>query len=91
MPVMVQSAAKVRTVRDTRRKPVRLAQNVGVELAALKAYAVDVLGGAAPADQWLNEPNPALGGRVPWELSREADGRRAVEIVLSRIEHGDYS
>jgi putative toxin-antitoxin system antitoxin component (TIGR02293 family) len=43
------------------------------------------------ARTWLREPNPALGNRVPAELLATETDARAVETVLRRIEHGDYS
>ena len=41
--------------------------------------------------EWLNEPQPALGGAVPMDLARSDVGAREVEALTSRIEHGVYS
>ena len=43
------------------------------------------------AKDWLNRPNRALDGRVPFELSETETGAAAVLDVLGRIEHGVFS
>ena len=53
--------------------------------------ATDTFGDAAFARRFLNEANPALGGRVPFELAETDAGAREVEAVLNRIAHGVYS
>lgn len=67
-------------------RPDRVARQLRVE-----ARATEVFENADFAETWLREPNPALGGRVPAELLVTEKGARAVEAVLRRIEHGDYS
>ena len=61
------------------------------DLEAVRARATAVFEDADEAERWLNEPNPALGGEAPLALARSREGRRTVETVLSRIEHGDYT
>ena len=60
-------------------------------LLRIKVHAREVFEDAATAEAWLNEPNPALGQRVPVELLVTDEGTRAVETVLRRIDYGDYS
>ena len=52
------------------------------------AHAVSVFGEASHAVQWLEEPNQALGGRVPLELLAISEGDEIVHAELSAIEHG---
>ncbi len=41
--------------------------------------------------EWLNEPQPALGGAVPLDMARTEIGAREVETLTYRLEHGVYS
>ena len=59
-------------------------------LARVKAYATDVFDSEDGAETWLQEPNPALGAEAPINLLATDDGARRVEIVLRRIDYGDY-
>ena len=60
-------------------------------LLRIEAYAREVFEEAETATVWLSEPNPALGGRSPAELLLTDEGTRAVETILRRVDHGDYS
>lgn len=40
---------------------------------------------------WLKEPNPALGGAVPYDLLSTEEGLQQVDDILTRIEYGVYS
>lgn len=40
---------------------------------------------------WLKEPNPALGGAVPYDLLSTDEGFQQVNDILTRIEYGVYS
>jgi uncharacterized protein (DUF2384 family) len=51
--------------------------------------AADVIGFVRLA-AWMNTPIPALGDRTPYSLMGSEEGRRQVEQVLGRIEHGVY-
>lgn len=62
-----------------------------LRLAQVLARAEDVLGTEEKAVHWLCAANRALGGGVPLDLLDTDFGTRAVEVVLSRIEHGVYS
>ena len=57
----------------------------------MKAYAADVFDSEDDAEAWLHEPNPALDAKAPIDLLVTDDGARRVEIVLRRIDYGDYS
>jgi putative toxin-antitoxin system antitoxin component (TIGR02293 family) len=43
------------------------------------------------ARDFLRLPNPALGNRIPNELSETEAGAREVETIIMRIAHGVYS
>ena len=57
----------------------------------MKAYAANVFDSEDGAEIWLHEQNPALGAEAPIDLLVTDDGARRVEIVLRRIDYGDYS
>lgn len=59
--------------------------------ARLYARAVEVLGGAASAREWLCAPARALGYVSPLEFSETEAGAREAENLLGRIEHGVFS
>jgi putative toxin-antitoxin system antitoxin component (TIGR02293 family) len=60
-------------------------------LLRLNKEAVRLFRDAEFARKWLSLPNPALGYRVPNDLAETDAGAREVEVILSRIAHGDYS
>jgi putative toxin-antitoxin system antitoxin component (TIGR02293 family) len=60
-------------------------------LLRLHREAVNLFRDADFAGKWLRLPNPALGYRVPNDLAETDAGAREVEVILSRIAHGDYS
>lgn len=41
--------------------------------------------------EFLEHPNPALGGRRPAELMRTSDGRSAVAILVAQMQSGAYA
>ncbi len=57
---------------------------------SLYAAAVDVLEGPEAAARWLGTELPALGGRSPLAVARDAPGARAAEDVLTRLEFGVF-
>jgi putative toxin-antitoxin system antitoxin component (TIGR02293 family) len=61
----------------------RLARVLG---SALKLFEGDV----DTARAWLSSPQRALGGAVPWDLSRTDIGAREVENTIGRLEHGVF-
>lgn len=62
-----------------------------VRYARLVGKAAQVFGGLTEARQWLNAPQPGLGGAVPLDYAETEIGAREVENLLGRIEHGVYS
>jgi putative toxin-antitoxin system antitoxin component (TIGR02293 family) len=86
----IPASTLARKVRE-RRKLAREEADQVARLLRVKVYAREVFEDAATAEAWLNEPNPALGARLPIELLVTDEGTRAVETVLRRIDYGDYS
>jgi putative toxin-antitoxin system antitoxin component (TIGR02293 family) len=62
-----------------------------VRLARLYAHAVEMIGDADKAIEWLRTPNRALGGERPLDQLDTDPGARQVEDVLGRIAYGVYS
>jgi putative toxin-antitoxin system antitoxin component (TIGR02293 family) len=57
--------------------------------SAIFDLAVDLFeGDAAAARQWLETPQPGLGGEVPLEFASTEVGAREVEDLIGRLEHG---
>jgi putative toxin-antitoxin system antitoxin component (TIGR02293 family) len=47
-------------------------------------------GSSDAAAEWLQNPQPALGGAVPLDLARTEVGAREVEQLIGRLEHGIF-
>jgi putative toxin-antitoxin system antitoxin component (TIGR02293 family) len=62
-----------------------------VRLARVYATAVEMIGNADKAAQWLRTPNRALGGEVPIDQLDTDLGVKEVENILGRIAYGVYS
>jgi putative toxin-antitoxin system antitoxin component (TIGR02293 family) len=62
-----------------------------LRFARVLAFAIDVLGTAENASQWLQTANRALLGNTPFELLDTDAGVQTVETVLGRIAYGVYS
>ena len=62
-----------------------------VRLARVYAHAVEMIGDAEKAVEWLRTPNRALGGERPLDQLDTDLGAREVEDVLGRIAYGVYS
>ena len=62
-----------------------------VRLARVYATAVEMIGNAAKAAEWLRTPNRALRGQVPIDQLDTDLGVREVENILGRIAYGVYS
>ncbi len=58
--------------------------------ADLIQKALAVIGSPERLAEWMQTSIPALRGRTPYSLLDSEDGRKQVEIVLGRIEHGVY-
>jgi putative toxin-antitoxin system antitoxin component (TIGR02293 family) len=53
--------------------------------------AIEALGSAEKASNWLRTANRALRGEIPMSMLETDYGARMVERILGRIEHGVYS
>ena len=62
-----------------------------VRLARVYATAVEMIGNADKAAQWLRTPNRALAGEVPIDQLDTDLGVKEVENILGRIAYGVYS
>jgi len=62
-----------------------------VRVARVYATAVEMIGDAETAVEWLQTPNRALGGEKPLDQLDTDLGTREVEAVLGRIAYGVYS
>lgn len=62
-----------------------------VRLARVYAAAVETLGDAGKASEWLKTANRALGGARPFDQLDTDPGVREVEEILGRIAYGVYS
>src|SRR5580698_857127 len=62
-----------------------------VRLARVYATAVEMIGNAGKAAEWLRTPNRALGGEVPIDQLDTDLGAKEVENILGRIAYGVYS
>jgi putative toxin-antitoxin system antitoxin component (TIGR02293 family) len=62
-----------------------------VRLARVYATAVEMIGNAEKAVEWLRTQNRALGGELPLDWLDTDVGAREVEDILGRIAYGVYS
>jgi len=62
-----------------------------VRLARVYAIAVEMIGSAEKAVEWLRTPNRALGGVLPLDRLDTDLGAREVEDILGRIAYGVYT
>lgn len=60
----------------------------GSEVAAIIAHALSALGSESEVQRWLGTMVPELGHLRPIDRLPTAQGRREVDAVLGRIEHG---
>jgi hypothetical protein len=56
----------------------------------LVARALSVLGSPKQLGTWMKTALPSLRGQTPYSLMNSEEGRKQVEVVLGRIEHGIY-
>jgi len=52
--------------------------------------ALQIAGSTQKLAEWMQTPVPALDGAMPYALMQSEEGRKRVEAVLGRIEHGIY-
>jgi putative toxin-antitoxin system antitoxin component (TIGR02293 family) len=86
---IVSRATLARRQRSATRRLSREESDRVARLARLWAFATDVWGSEEAARQFLAEPHPLLGGRVPRDVATETEiGARAVEDLLGRLKYG---
>lgn len=69
----------------------RILETKGIEGARIlfvTARAGEVFANRQKALEWLQTPNPALGGAVPLNVAESDTGYDEVEDILGRIEYG---
>ncbi len=76
-------------VRSTRAVP-KTKKVAKDEAADVMQNALAVLGSPERLAEWMQTPIPALRGRTPFSVMNTKQGRKEVETVLGRIEHGIY-
>ncbi len=52
--------------------------------------ALCIAGSSCKLAEWIQTPVPALNGHTPYALMQSEEGRKQVDSVLGRIEHGVY-
>lgn len=63
-----------------------------LRVATIFDMAVDLFDGDVDrARQWLEMPQPGLGGEVPLEFASTEVGAREVENLITRLEHGVFA
>jgi putative toxin-antitoxin system antitoxin component (TIGR02293 family) len=62
-----------------------------IAFEALYHMGMEVFQDKDKLNRWLNEPNRALGGEIPYEIMDNQFGREEVENVLGRIQWGVFS
>ncbi len=62
-----------------------------VGLADLYSYGFEVFENEDRFNQWMAQPNRALGGKVPYDLIDNQYGREEVKNLIGRIDYGVYS
>lgn len=73
---------------------VRPHRRIAVDPAAVEpmlARAIEVFGSRQVAARWFQRPNPALKMKAPSDVIASARGRKQVDAILGRIEHGVIS
>ncbi|MDA8089299.1 MAG: DUF2384 domain-containing protein [Nitrospiraceae bacterium] len=81
---MCISISTFRRIKREKRKFSRKASDRLYRLAALFAWAVDVLHSKEDARKWLTSPHPLLNGRIPIELAETDPGKILVENILQQ-------
>ena len=57
----------------------------------VKNKATLVVGDVDKAEKWLNSPLPVLNGRTPLSVLKDESGYKQIEVILFKIETGDFS
>ncbi|MCW3091032.1 MAG: hypothetical protein JWP81_2101 [Ferruginibacter sp.] len=62
-----------------------------ISIADLYSYGFEVFEDEAKFNEWIFNPNRALGGKQPFELLDSQFGREEVKNLIGRIDYGVYS
>jgi putative toxin-antitoxin system antitoxin component (TIGR02293 family) len=62
-----------------------------VSLADLYSFGFEVFEDETLFNQWMHNPNRALGGEIPLDVIDNQFGREEVKNVIGRIAYGVYS
>lgn len=62
-----------------------------VSLADLYSFGFEIFGDKDLFNQWMRNPNRALGGEVPYDLIDNQYGREEIKNLIGRIAYGVYS
>jgi len=62
-----------------------------VGLADIYSYGYEVFEDEDRFNEWMLQPNSALGGQPPYDLIDNQFGREEVRNIIGRIDHGVYS
>ncbi|MEO6845131.1 MAG: antitoxin Xre/MbcA/ParS toxin-binding domain-containing protein [Ginsengibacter sp.] len=62
-----------------------------VSLADLYSFGFEIFGDKDLFNQWMRNPNRALGGQVPYDLIDNQYGREEIKNLIGRIAYGVYS
>ena len=62
-----------------------------VSLADLYSYGFEIFGDKDLFNQWMRNPNRAIGGQVPYDLIDNQYGREEIKNLIRRIAYGVYS
>lgn len=62
-----------------------------ISLADIYSYGFEVFEEEDRFNRWMFQQNPALGGRVPYDLMDNQFGREEIRNIIGRIDFGVYS
>lgn len=62
-----------------------------LSIAEVYAYGYEVFEDVESFNNWMQQPNTALGGETPYNLMDNQFGREEVKNVIGRIDYGVYS
>jgi putative toxin-antitoxin system antitoxin component (TIGR02293 family) len=62
-----------------------------IAIADIYSYGVEVFGDMEQVNEWMFEPNRALGGETPFSIMHTQFGREELRNVIGRIAYGVYS
>ncbi|MEO9004771.1 MAG: antitoxin Xre/MbcA/ParS toxin-binding domain-containing protein [Ginsengibacter sp.] len=62
-----------------------------ISMADLYSYGFEVFEDEGRFNQWMAQPNKALGGQTPYDLIDNQFGREEVKDLIGRIDYGIYS